>query len=108
MSNAEEGIARVQAAATAAQGTQGSQLRKHHTRSVSYLNERIFTFVFMLSLIGLVVVWATATSTLLLYGSLVGVIVLTILWGVLRVRRIERVRREQALQAKEWQTDNNE
>ena len=103
--NAEEGIARVQAAATGAQGTQEGRLGEHHKRSVAYLDERIFTFLFMLALFVLIVVWATTTSTFLLYSSLIGVILLTILWGILRIRRIERTRHEQARLAKEWQSE---
>ena len=103
--NAEEGIARVQTAATRAQGTQEGRLRKHHERSVAYLDERIFTFLFMLALGVLIVIWATTTSIFLLYSSLIGVILLTILWGVLRIRRIERTRLEQARLAREWQSE---
>ena len=36
--NAEEGIARIQAAAIKAQGTQGSLLQEHQKRSVAYMD----------------------------------------------------------------------
>ena len=105
MSNAEEGIARTQTAAIKAQGTQGGKLREHQARSVAYLDERILIYVLAIAFIGLVLVWATTTSTLVLYGSFVGVILLTILWGVARVKRIERIRQEREHQSKEWQSE---
>ena len=106
MSNAEEGIARTQIAAIKAHGTQGSKLREHQEHSVAYLDERILAYVFAIAFIGLIVVWATTTSTLILYGSLVAVILLTILWGVARVKRIERTRQERTRQTKEWKSEN--
>jgi hypothetical protein len=106
MSNAEEGIARIQAAAIKAHGTQGGKLREHQERSVAYLDERILAYVFAIAFIGLIVVWATTTSALILYGSLAAVILLTILWGVARVKRIERTRQERARQTKEWESEN--
>jgi hypothetical protein len=106
MSNAEEGIARTQAAAVKAQGTQGGKLREHQERSVIYLDERILIYVLAIAFIGLIVVWATTASALILYGSFAGVILLTILWGVARVKRIERTREERERQSKEWQSEN--
>jgi len=106
MSNAEEGIARIQAAAIKAHGTQGGKLREHQEHSVAYLDERILTYVFAIAFIGLIVVWATTTSALILYGSLVVVIILIVLWGVARVKRIERTRQERAHQTKEWKSEN--
>lgn len=105
MSNAEEGIARIQAAATKAQGTQGKLLQEHQERSVVYMDERILTAILALAFIGLMIVWATTTSPLILYGSLTGVILLTILWGISRVKGIERARQNRARQAKEWQSE---
>ena len=105
MSNAEEGIARAQAAAIKAQGTQGGKLREHQGRSVAYLDERVLIYVLAIAFIGLIVVWATTTSALVLYGSFVGVILLTILWGVVRVKRIERIRQERERQTKDWESE---
>jgi len=106
--NAEEGIARIQAAAIKAQGTQGSLLQEHQKRSVAYLDERILIFILALALIGLMIVWATTTSPLVLYGSFAGVILLTILWGVSRAKSIERARQNRARQANEWQSVKTE
>jgi ABC-type transport system involved in cytochrome bd biosynthesis fused ATPase/permease subunit len=106
MSDAEEGIARTQAAAIKAHGTQGGKLREHQEHSATYLDERILTYVFAIAFIGLIVVWATTTSALILYGSLAAVILLIVLWGVARVKRIERTRQERTRQTKEWESEN--
>jgi uncharacterized membrane protein len=54
-------------------------------------------------MIGLLILWATAKSPLLLYGSLVAVILLTLLWGYVRIKHIERRRQQRAQQARDWQ-----
>ena len=105
--NAEEGIARVQLAATRAKGTQGDRLRQHHGRSIVYLDERIWSFVFGIALLGLIAVWATATSQLVIYGSFTGVILLTIIWGSMRVKRIEKNRLEREREAQSWPPENS-
>lgn len=104
--NAEEGIARAQAAAAKAKGADG--LGEHHKWTIAYLDERILVFVLAITFIGLIILWATVKSALILYGSLVGVILLSILWGVTRVKRIERIRQERERQAKSWQPENTE
>ena len=108
MSNAEEGIARVQAAAIKAQGTQGDKLQAHQKRSVAYLDDRILVFLLALALMGLLILWATVSSPIILYGSLAGVIILTILWGVARVKRIERLRQARAREAEEWNSESSQ
>jgi len=105
MSNAEEGIARVQAAAIKAQGTQGDKLREHQQRSFAYLDERILIYLLAIAFIGLIILWATTTSTLVLYGSIAGVILLIALWGVARVKNIEKTRQRREHQTKEWQSE---
>lgn len=102
--NAEESIAKVQAANARADGAAGMQ--KHHGGTIAYLDERILTFLLAICMIGLLVLWATAKSALLLYGSLAAVILLTLLWGYARIRRIERIRHERAQQASTWQSEN--
>lgn len=101
--NAEEGIARTQAAAAQARGAGG--LKRHHDGTVAYLDERIVVFLLTIAVIGLVVLWANASSALILYGSLAGVILLTLLWGRARIRRLEAMRRERSRQAAAWQSD---
>jgi hypothetical protein len=99
--NAEEGIAKAQAAAAQAGGAAG--LEKHHGSTIAYLDERIVVFLLAIATIGLQVLWATAKSALLLYGSLVLVILLALLWGYARIKAIERTRDERAQQAQAWQ-----
>jgi len=99
--NAEEGIMRAQAAAARARGAD-----RHHGWNIAYLDERIVVFLLAIAIIGLVALWATTTSRLVLYGSLAGVILLVILWGFARVRRLDATRRERALQAEAWRSQN--
>ena len=99
--NAEEGIARVQMA-------QKDGLQNYHHRSVLYLDDRILTAIFALAFLGLLVVWATATSAYLVYGSLVASILIVILWGVVRIKRIQRLRQQRELQAQQMQSESRD
>ena len=99
--NAEEGIARVQMA-------QKDGLQNYHKRSVLHLDDRILTAIFALAFLGMIVVWATATSPYLLYGSLVAGILIIILWGVVRVKRIQLIREHRELQVKQMQSESSE
>ena len=106
--NAEEGIFRAQAAATKAEGTEGDALRKHHNRSIVYLDERILTLIFGVAALGLIVVWATAESQWVIYGSFVAVMLLTLLFGRARIKRIEKTRLEREQEAESWQSDKQD
>ncbi len=97
--NAEEGILRAQAAQNKAVGERQSW-------GIAYVNERILIYLFALALIGLAVVWATATSAWVLYGSFAGVVAITILWGYARIKRIEHERLERQRQVDALQADN--
>ena len=97
--NAEAGIARVQAAAAKSEGAEGGGLSNYQKETIAYLDKRIVVLIIAIAVIGLVIVWATTTSTWLLYGSLIGVIILTIIWGIARIHQIKRVREIQAEQA---------
>jgi hypothetical protein len=99
--NAEEGIARVQMA-------QKDGQHDYHKRSVLYLNDRILTALFALAFLGLIVVWATAKSPLVIYGSLLASVLMAVLWGVVRIKRIQRIRTQRALQVQQMQSDSNE
>jgi len=101
--NAEESIAKVQAANALAGGAAG--LQQHHSGTVTYLNERILILALAIAMIGLLVLWATTKSPLLLYGSLVAVVLLTFLWGYARIKGIERKRLERAQQASNWKSE---
>ena len=104
--NAEAGIAQTQAKAAQNQGAAG--LKQHHDGTVTYLNERIVTFILFAAVIGLGVLWATSSSPIVIYGSFAGVIVLVVLWGVFRVRRLQALQRERARQAESWQSTEPE
>ena len=99
--NAEEGIARLQMA-------QKDGLKNYQKRSVLYLDDRILTAIFALAFLGLVVVWATASSPYITYGSLVASILIVILWGVLRIKRIQKVREQRELQVRQMQSESAE
>jgi len=102
--NAEEGIARIQAAAAKSQGAQGDGLQKYQDRGIAYLNERILIFMFAIAFIGLIIVWAIATSPFVLYGSFAGVVLLIIMWGAARIKRIKRIEQERQRQAEKWKS----
>jgi hypothetical protein len=104
--NAEIGIAKLQAANAQAGGAAG--LQKHHGGTIAYLDERVLIFILAIAMIGLLVLWATAKSPLLLYGSLIVVILLTLLWGYARIKGIERKRRERAQQASTWKSEESD
>jgi hypothetical protein len=100
MSDAEAGIARIQTAAS-----KGEKLKASHDRSVGYLNERIAVMLSVMSITGLILLWVTATSPVILYGSLAGIIILIFVIGLLQIRRLDRMRQERAQQAENWKSD---
>jgi hypothetical protein len=103
MSIEEQGIFHTQAKAASEQLGGKDGLRELQKRGVFYLDERIYVYLLALAAAGLCVVWATASSVLVLYGSFGLVIVLTLLWGVARVRGIDSQRRERELQARTFE-----
>ncbi len=103
MADSEQGIAQAQIEAARRQGADG--LAQHQQRNIAYLDERIVLFVCCLGMIGVFVVWATASSPWLLYGSLAFVILLVTLWGYARIQRIERLRAARAREAENWDKD---
>ena len=106
MSNAEEGIARIQVAAAHAKGADG--LKDHHKGTIAYLDERILVFILAVAIIGLGVLWATATSSLVRYGSFGALILLIFLWGFARIKRIETIKRQRADLAESWQASDQD
>ena len=62
--NAEAGIAAVQAKAAQANGPQ-----QHQKSSIAYLDERISTYLFAIVFMGLLVIWATASSAIIKFGA---------------------------------------
>ena len=106
MSNAEQGIGQTQIDAAKAQTGATDGLNKVQKWNIAYLDDRIFVYLGAIAFLGLLVVWATASSTLVLYGSLALVILLTILWGVARVKHNDRINAERARQVKAMQAEN--
>lgn len=106
MSNAEQGIGQAQIAAAKTQTGETDGLNKVQKWNIAYLNDRIFIYLGAIAFLGLLVVWATASSALVLYGSLALVILLTILWGVARIKRNDRINAERARQVKAMQAEN--
>lgn len=106
MSNEEQGIFQSQARAASEQLGGKDGLRNLQRRSGVYLDERIIVYLLAAAAIGLCLVWATASSNLVLYGSLGLVILLTLLWGLARVAHIDRTRRERAQQAAAFEQRN--
>jgi len=99
--NAEEGIMRAQLA-----GKDG--VAKHQKTSASNLGDRVGTALFMIAFVGLIVVWASATSPYVTYGSLAASILGVILYGVLRVRRIQRLKEERERQVRQMQSASSD
>ena len=97
--NAEEGIARVQL-------RQRDGLQKHQARGARNLDERSFSALLGLAFLGLLVVWATASSAYVSYASFAAAMLVTLLFGVLRIKRIQRIRAQRALQVKQTQSDS--
>ena len=98
--NAEEGIARVQLG-------QKDGLQNHQARGTKNLDDRSFTSLFALAFLGLLVVWATASSPYLIYGSLAAAILVTLLYGVFRIKRIYRIREQRELQVNQMQSSSD-
>ena len=92
MSDVEEAIAK-------AQLKEGAGVARHQSRSIAYLDDRIFVALGAMAFLGLCVVWATAKSGWILYGSFAVTILMVVLWGIARVKRLERIKQERALQA---------
>lgn len=72
--------------------------------NIAYHAERIAVYFLAIGVIGLFVLWASASSPLLRYASLALVILSTVLWGLARIRRIELTRLQRARQAREFES----
>lgn len=93
--NAEEGISRTQLA-------NAGDLGKRQRWNIAYLDERILIYLGALVFLGLGVVWLTAKSTLVLYGSLGLAVLLVVLWGIARINSIKRLNEERERQARDF------
>jgi len=100
--NAEAGIAELQAKAAQANGPQ-----QHQKSSIAYLDERISTYLFAIVFMGLLVVWATASSAIIKFGSVGAGILILLIWGAMRVKHIQKTRELRDLQVKETQSKSS-
>lgn len=96
--NAEDGILRAQMA-----GKDG--VRERQKRGIAFLDERIMIYLVAIGFLALLVIWATAKSPLVVYGSVAVAIGLTLLWGYSRIKRIEKVRAERVRQVEAMRSD---
>ena len=101
MSHVEESVAKAQL-----KGKDG--VEKFQKRGIANLDDRIFIYLGGIAFLGMCVVWATAKSTWILYGSFALTIAMVVLWGVFRVKRIERIRQERAEQARAVQSGDSD
>ena len=79
--NTEEAVARVHAETENAQGIQ-----KHHKSTLVYISERIFTYLFGIAFISLVIAWLTA-SAYITYLLSTFVILIPLIYGLVRLRK---------------------
>jgi|TARA_B110000467_G_scaffold90737_1_gene82030 hypothetical protein len=97
--NTEEAIARVQAEVVNTQG-----LQEHHKSTIVYLGERTFIYMFALSFICLVIVWTTTSSSYITYVLFSIVILTPLIWGLVRLKKIHKIKLKRELQVKEMQS----
>ena len=100
--NTEEAIARVQ---TEDAHTQG--LQNHHKSTIVYLGERTFIYMFALAFISLVIVWATTSSSYITYVLFSIVILTPLIWGLVRLKKIHKIKLKRELQVKEMQSKSS-
>ena len=100
--NTEEAIARVQ---TEDAHTQG--LQNHHKSTIVYLGERTFIYMFALAFICLVIVWTTTSSSYITYVLFSIVILTPLIWGLVRLKKIHKIKLKRELQVKEMQSKSS-
>lgn len=100
--NTEEAIARVQAEVVNTQGIQ-----EHHKSSIVYLGERTFIYMFALAFICLVIVWTTTSSSYITYVLFSIVILTPLIWGLVRLKKIHKIKLKRELQVKEMQSKSS-
>ena len=100
--NIEEAVARVQAEAANAQGVQ-----KHHISTLVYLSERIFTYMFGIAFISLVIAWLTAPAYFTYILSAVFILI-PLIWELVRLKRIQKINKKRDLQVKDMQLHSDQ
>ena len=84
--NTEEAVVRVQAETANAQGVQ-----KHHLSTLVYLSERIFTYMFGIAFISLVIAWLTESAYITYLLSALFILFPQI-WRLVRLKGIKKLR----------------
>jgi len=100
--NTEEAIARVQTEAVHTQ-----RLQKHNISTIVYLGERTFIYMFALAFISLVIVWSTTSSSYIRYVLLAIVILIPLIWGLVRLVSIQKIKLKRESQVKEMQSKSS-
>ena len=100
--NTEESIDRVQTEAAHTQGIQN-----HHKSTIVYLGERTFIYMFALAFICLVIVWTTTSSSYITYVLFSIVILTPLIWGLVRLKKIHKIKLKRELQVKEMQSKSS-
>ena len=100
--NTEEALARVQAEAANAQGVQ-----KHHKSTLDYISERIFTYIFGIAFIILLIAWLTAPAYIK-YLLSAFFILIPLIWGLLSLKRIQNIKKKRDLQVKDIQLNSGQ
>ena len=100
--NTEEALARVQAEAANAQGVQ-----KHHKSTLDYISERIFTYIFGIAFISLLIAWLTAPAYIK-YLLSAFFILIPLVWGLLSLKRIQNIKKKRYLQVKDIQLNSGQ
>ena len=100
--NTEEAVARLQTEAANVQGVQ-----KHHRSTLVYISERIFTYMFGIAFISLVIAWLTAPAYITYLLSAVFILI-PMIWGLVRLKRIQKIKKKRDLQVKDMQLNSGQ
>ena len=100
--NIEEAVAQVLAEAANAQGVQ-----KHHKSTLDYISERIFTYIFGIAFISLLIAWLTAPAYIK-YLLSAFFILIPLIWGLLSLKRIQKIKKKRDLQVKDIQLNSGQ
>ena len=100
--NTEEALARVQAEDANAQGVQ-----KHHKSTLDYISERIFTYIFGIAFIILLIAWLTAPAYIKYLFSAFFILI-PLIWGLLSLKRIQKIKKKRDLQVKDIQLNSGQ
>ena len=97
----ESSIAKLQAKAAAEDG-----LSKHHKSTIGYLNERVLTYLGLVTLVGLAIIWMASSSPYIRYGSVAVVVVIAALLAILHYKRNRQIQELREQQAKDFKSES--